>query len=353
MNVLKCICWLPSVMLMATSAWGDILVPAKIEEQSPREDLRKRVFSESLKQRECKILSKNPGGTVDADSSLTAALQTLLKGLNSSDAKVLLPLFHPQLKVKPAQVAVALTSISRISGGQSEATLFRVYGLNNPSGETDGIVCTEDGLMLYPLYGHPLQAGVWVQVQGRDEVARVFAILIPTKDKWQIGAWHVQQWTHAGKDFAQWRAQGQELSSKKENVAAWVYYDLAEKLLDGGKFMAFPVAKDVVAEQAPLLAGKSLQETLNKKLSSDKVVYASSLFSRKGASILIRFGIEAEWSANAIKEHCRARFKQLSAEPWMQSIAGIRCDYVTPRESPTKEGALGGIFVDQTTVGVR
>jgi hypothetical protein len=31
----------------------------------------------------------------------------------------------------------------------------------------------------------------------------------------------------------------------------------------------------------------------------------------------------------------------------MSAVAGVRCDYVLPRESIEKEGAQGGIFVDR------
>jgi hypothetical protein len=333
-------------MLDAHSAGAETVVAASFKDQSPREDVRIKVFPEGSKPRDCKIVSKNPAGLVDVDPGLTAALQTLLRGINLSDDKGLLPLFHPQIKVTTTQIKVALSSIARISGQKLDATLFRAYALNNLTGESGAITCPEDGLLLHPLYGHPLQAGVWIQALGQDEVTRVYVILIPSKDKWQIGAWHVQQWTHAAKDYTAWFDEGKALVAKHDDLAAWLYFDLTEKLLDGGKFIVFPVAKDVVRERDKLLGGKTPTEILASKFPSDKLVYTASLFSRKGAALLLRFQIPGEWSAVAIREHCRAKFKALSQEPWMKPMAGIRCSYVLPVESPSKEGVLGGIFIE-------
>ena len=341
------------VLCLASPMYADILVPAKFEDQSPREAVRKKLFPEGSPKRDCKIASKDPAGVVESDPGLTTALQALIKGINASDADILVPLFHPQLKVKSGVVKGALTSISGISGANLDATLFRAYAMNSLTGETAAIPCPEDGLHLHPLYGHPFQVGAWIQVLGRDEISRVYVILIPTKDKWQIGAWHVQQWSHAGKDFMAWRDEAAALASKKDELAAWLYYDLTAKLMDGGKFIVFPVAADIAAERGKLLGGKPLIEALAAKLPKEKLVYASSLFSRKGVSILLRFGIPAEWSANAIREHCRQKFTELTKEPWMAAIAGIRCGYVMPQESTQKEGVLGGIFVDQASMNAK
>jgi hypothetical protein len=328
-------------------AKAEILVPTKLEDRSLRESFRKRVFPEGSPDRACKIISKDLRGAVAEDAGLTESIESLIKAIKTSDGKMLVSLFHPQLKVRLSQAKATLTSIQLISGDKVDATLFRAYGLNNLDGETQAINCPDDGLMLHPLYGHPFQAGVWIQALGRDEVTRVYAIMVPTKEKWLIGAWHVQQWTHAGKDFTVWRTEAEDLVAKKQDIAAWIYFDLTAKLLAGGKFVVFPVAKDIETERAKLLSGKSLKETLAEKFLPEKLVYASSLFSRKGASFLLRFGIPEEWSANAIREHCRAKFKQLSKESWMSALAGVRCDYVLPRESIEKEGAQGGIFVDR------
>jgi len=328
-------------------ALADRLVPAKLEEQSPREELRKQLFSDSLSKQGCKVISKNPGGAVPSDASLTLTLQKLIAAINNNSSDDLLPIFHPQLKVSLRQAAATLTAISRISGKGGQASLFRAYAINNATGEALDTICEEDGLIIKSLYGHMLQVAVWIQVQGQDEVSRVYADLIPSKEKWLIGAWNVQQWTHTGKDFSEWKARADEWSTKKQNVAAWLYYDIAIKLLDGGKFLEFPVSREIATEQKNMLGGKSFLETINPKFPGEKIVYASSLFSRKGAGVLLRFGLEKEWSANAIREHCRAKFSQLSAESWMNSTSGLRCDYILPNESPNKEGSLGGMFIDQ------
>lgn len=336
-----------SLLLSYSAALAESLVPAKLEDRSPREEIRKKIFPQGSPDRSCQILSRDPKGTVEVDPGLTAFIQSLIKSINSGDAKTLQTLFHPQLKVKSPQVKAAITSIQRISGDKIDATMFRAYGINSFDGVTTAIPCPEDGLLVHPLFSHPFQAGVWIQATGAEEVTRVYVVLIPTKDKWMIGAWHVQQWTHAGKDFTVWRQEAESLSAKNQQLAAWVYLDIAGKLLDGGKFLVLPVSEDIAKEKQKAMPIKSLKDQLAPKFKDDKLVYASSLFSRKGAAILLRFSIPGEMSAVAIRDHCKSKYKELSAEAWMTSISGIRCDYVLPRESIDKEGALGGIFIDR------
>ena len=341
---------LPVALYFSLAASAERIVPVSLKDKSPREEIRKKIFPEGSLPQECKTISKNPTGIVDVDPGLTAMLQSLISGIQSGDDKALLPLFHSQIKVTPSQIKMTLSSISQISGGKIDVALLRVFAINNLTGETASIPCPEDNILLHPLYGHPLQAGVWIQARGRDDVAKIYAVLVPSKDKWQIGAWHVQQWTHAGKDYTMWFEQGKALKAKHDDVAAWLYFDLVEKLLDAGKFIVFPAAKEVAAERNHLFAGKSLLDVLAPKFPGDKLVYSASLFSRHGAALLLRFQTPGEWSAVAIREHCRNKFKFLAAEPWMKAVAGVRCDYIMPREAADKEGVLGGIFIDEAAV---
>jgi hypothetical protein len=336
-----------SVLSVASHLAAETLVPAKLEDRSPREVIRKKIFPDGSAGRDCKIMSKDPKGIVEADSSLTLFIQSLVRSIKTGDAKALQVLFHPQLKVRTPQAQGALTSIQRISGDKIDATLFRAYGINSLDGLTTPIECADDGLLVHPLFSHPFQVGLWVQVMGADEITRVYAVLVPTKDKWLIGAWHVQQWTHAGKDYVAWRQEAETFLEKKQDLAAWIYLDITSKLLDGGKFLVFPVMNDVIAEKQKILGSKSLKDVLAPKFKDEKLVYASTLFSRKGAAVLLRFLIPGEWSAVTIRDHCKQKLKDISTESWATALAGIRCDYVLPKESIEKEGVLGGIFIER------
>jgi hypothetical protein len=341
---------LNSLLSFPPTAKAEKIVPASLNDQSPREEIRIKIFPAGSPPRACTLVSKNPAGIVEVDPALTAALQKLIAGIQMGDDKALLPMFHPQIKVTNSQIKIALSSISRMSGSKIDVSLLRAYALNNLSGETSPIPCLEDSFALHPLYGHPLQAGIWLQAAGSDEITRIYVILIPAKDRWQIGAWVVQQWTHTGKDFTTWFEQGKALVLKHDDLAAWLQFDLAEKLLGGGKFIVFPAAKEVAAERNKLFGGKSLIDILSPKFANDKLVYTASLLSRKGVALLLRFQIPGEWSSVAIMAHCRAKLKTLAEEPWMKAMAGIRCSYVVPSESKDREGVLGGIFLDQASL---
>ena len=60
---------------------AETLVPAKLEDQSPKETLRKSIFGTQEKNRGCRILSRDPAATVDQDAALSATLKSIIKSI--------------------------------------------------------------------------------------------------------------------------------------------------------------------------------------------------------------------------------------------------------------------------------
>ena len=54
-----------------TMVCAEVLVPAKFSDQSPREDIRKKIFPEGTPDKACKIISKDPSGVVEVDPGLS------------------------------------------------------------------------------------------------------------------------------------------------------------------------------------------------------------------------------------------------------------------------------------------
>ncbi len=336
-----------SLMTVSNSvAFAEILKPAPIEASNPREDLRKQIFKDPrLGTRSCEVLATDPAASIKADASLQDAVHNLIKALNNKNEKDLRDLFNPRLKVKAAQALASLMSLKNIVGTKFTVTNYRVAALNSPDGSTTPIECEDTGVLMHPLYGYPLTVGVWLQASGDNEIARVFAEFVPSKKDWTIGAWHIQQWTHAGKDFAMWYESAQAFAQKNQKASAYIAADLAAKLLDGGGFLVFPVKQEAEAWRDKQMTPEQWIKTVKASFPEEDIVHVATLFIRGGAGVLIRFGIKAELSTAAIKEHCQARLQKALSAEWAEGIQGIRCGYNFPRENPTGEGVLGSILI--------
>ena len=329
-----------------TAAHGEIFKTLEIEASSPKEDLRKKIFGAKLSQRACEILAKDPSvETIGSDVTLQNTVRGIIEALRTNNEKTLRDYFNPRSKVKSGHVLASMAGLKKITGPNLSITNYRTVALNSPDGGTAPIECEDTGVLIHPLYGYPLTVGVWLQASGDSEVARVFAELVPDEKSWTIGAWHIQQWTHAGKDFVQWYQLGQEEAQKARKGSAFIAADIASKLLDGGGFLVFPIKTDADQLRDSQMTREAWFQTIKASFPSDNVIYAGTLFAREGAGVLIRFGIPGELSANVIKEHCQSRLKLAQEKEWASQIAGIRCSYNLPREDSKREGVLGGLYV--------
>lgn len=338
---------LAAAVLFFPSSNAQILKSLPMEASSPREDLRKRIFTKDLAKRDCQVISSDPAAAVAIDAALERTVKKIIAAIEKQNEKTLRDTFHPRLKVKVGQVQSSLASLQQIVGGKYSVTNYRVAALNSPDGSTDAIECVDNGVLMHPLYGYPLVAGVWLQVMGESEVARIFFELVPTASDWLIGAWHIQQWTHAGKDFAMWYEIAQAEAAKKRPAGSYIAADIASKLLDGGGFLVFPVKHDADSWRDKQMSTATWEKTIRDTFPSDKIIYTATLFAKGGAGVLIRFGITEEMSANAIKAHCQERFKKALSAEWSEVIAGIRCGYNFARENPKNDGVMGGMYVSK------
>ncbi len=338
--VLFCAAYAPSFIAAEVT-----LKPVPIEASSAKEDLRRKIFGTDLAQRQCKTISTDPRATVEIAPDVEQTIQKITTSINSRSDKTFKNYFNPRLKVNSGKAMGALDAIRRIAGEGMAVSNYRIMALNSPDGSTDAIECPDTGVMLHPLYGYPLTIGVWLQATGDKEVARVFFELVPSSKDWTIGAWHVQQWTHASKDFAMWYELASVEAQAKRTISAYIASDIAVKLLDGGGFLVFPVKKDAESFRDQQLNSADFMKAVSETFAADKVVYASSLFAQEGAGLLVRFEVKEELSAKAINAHCQDRLKTLSQKDWSKVLVGMRCAYNFPREKASADGVLGGIYM--------
>src|SRR5690606_13636117 len=144
--------------------------------------------------------------------------------------------------------------------------LFKLWALNTVDGSTKALHCDEGRLNLYPLYGYPLQFGVWLQIMGQKELGRIYMTIVPADGKWNVGSLNAQQWTHEGKDFATWTEEALKLSRMGHKPAAWVKFDVSAKLLDGGGFVDIEMRNEVLAARDREMSQADWEKQMRKVL---------------------------------------------------------------------------------------
>jgi hypothetical protein len=164
---------------------------------------------------------------------------------------------------------------------------------------------------------------------------------------WFIGNFQWQQWTHQAKESKDWIEEADKLMATKNYIAAWIYYDLAKKLINGASYFEMDLEKIIVDHQNKFAPGATWQNQVASFFPSEKVSYLASILTTGGAGILFRFSIEKEISAHQIRENCKNHLRSLLDQQWFGAMSGIRCSYLLPSENPEKEGRLGGLYLDR------
>lgn len=341
-----------SLFAAASVRADDNLVPVTDQKvNSPKEELRLKLFGTNAAAAGCGVVSIDPrGGTSGVDASLDETLRSILKAVKAKSDKELQPHFHKRLNVSLAAIAETFGKMDVVYGQPFDVSLFRLWALNTVDGSVGALPCKDDGLKIFPHYGYPLQMAAWLQIMGQKELGRVFVTLVPLEGRWQIGAFHVQQWTHASKDYAAWAEDGQKVAALGHKPAAFLRYDLAVKLLDGGGFVEFDVAPDMVKLRDQVMAPADWDKAVRDALPGFELLHTSSLLVVDGTGILIRIKIPAEISVENMKKTCRDLGMLLLKQPWSSHVEGIRCSFNTAKEDPKREGSLGSIYMSLSEI---
>jgi hypothetical protein len=312
---------------------------------SPKEKLRQKIFAPAAGTPACVIVKSDPRGGTGLDDELDAFVKLVIKDIKTKNDTALQPLFHKRLKVGLPAVAEALAKLDITYGKPFDVSVYRMWAFNTVDGTPSGLPCAEDGLTAYPHYGYPLQFGLWLQVMGEREIGRIYATIVPADGRWNLGSFHVQQWTHAGKDYMAWVEDALKTAHAGHKEAAFIKYDIAAKLLDAGKSLELAVAADADKARDAVMTREAWDKSIRDTLKGYDVAYTSTLLVVDGAGTLVRLKTPGEISVEDIKSSCQKIAETILTRPWAADTAGMRCSYVLPREDPAKEGILGGIYL--------
>ena len=316
------------------------------------------VFNAIQKESTCVVVSskKSPGGDKLKDFNsfewidpkLGQTIEVIKNGVQAEAADILKPLFHPRLKVSKGMIEEVLQKQKTLIGKPYLTNIDQVWAIYSKDRSVDKIQCVDDFMKISPLYGYEYQISLWISSTGERETGKIFVTLVPKDGNWLIGNFHWQQWTHKAKDFRNWVEEADQLFLSKNYLAAWIYYDLARKLVYGKTYF-FHAGESLISDhQAKFAPGDAWKVDIAKLFPSEKISALNSILTKDGVGIAVRFGLEKELSAMDIGEHCKKNLKTLISQPWFNPVSGLKCGYTLPGEPTNKDGHLGSIYIDRT-----
>ena len=299
-----------------------------------------------------------PGSVLDkaspaSNDDFAAVVEKISNGMRKGDAADLVSLFHPRLKMTSPVLANTLAELRARYGDPVDIAPLKVMWLDTVDGDPAPIPCDFDGAILNPLYGYAQQASLWLQATGQADIARVMVGIVPVPASrgggWKIGYFHVQQWTHAGKDPLAWIESARAARDKKQLFGAWTQFDIAEKLLRSSGFASYAVQSGAATERDAIMSRKDWLAKAgghSGSLSGGPAFEdAVSLLAPGGAGVWMKLRLAKELSTVEIQDHCKSVAKSLTQAKLSDGLSGVRCSYYLPRESLAKDSATGGLFV--------
>ncbi len=334
-----------ALALLSNPVQGDSLVPAKPEESSPYESLRSKIFSNDPKKASClPVKADLKGRGSDLPSNLSEKIGEILQALNKGSDRGLQPLFHPRLNTSLGAISTMLAKLDQTYGKPLQFSIARIWAVNTVDGNPKPLLCETEHVELTPMYGYPLQFGLWVQVLGVSELGRIYISLVPTVDGWYIGAWHVMQWTHDGKDYLVW---AEEASKEKSPQLAYAKFDIALKLVEGSRFLEFSDLPRLTNLRDQVLKKEHWEKSIKESIPAQgfQVVRAATLLVPGGAGVLLGLEFPGEVSLVKMKEICQKISSSVGKLKEWQGFKGIRCNFYLPGEDQKQDGVQGGLFV--------
>lgn len=330
-----------SIFLCNTNAYADEGPIAS----SLEETVIKAIYSDTPTTG-CTRIGQGPKAKLEnIDSQLNLMLHDVLKFLSGDSSVNIHKLFHKRTRVKKRIGKEIQSILKKTLIEPFNFSIYRIWTMYSEDLNKHIHQC-EEGVSITSLYGYKVQFGVWIQVLARNELARIYVSIVPNKSSWKIAGFHIQQWTHLGKDFEAWTREALEDKANGQTVTAWTKFDTAQKMLFGGDFLSYTVRSAILENRDQTFSREKLRAFINNQLNDADIAYVGSMLGSDGAGLLIRERLKKEISVNDMKARCNNLGRRLiKVNAISNSSGGIYCGFLAPREDPTKDGALGGFFI--------
>jgi hypothetical protein len=333
-----------------------VLTSIAAAKELPVADISKKIFDKEMSQRTCKVISRSPKDDVSSyDPDLQKLINSVIENVRNQKKLEMMGLFHPRLSVSKKQLDRSFKKLTNTVGKISSIGIYRLWAINTVDGTPSLVPCVDDALALGPHYGYNLQFGLWLQVMGDRELGRIYATIVPSQNKWRLGAWHVQQWTHMGKDPQAWVEEALADAAKGKKFSAYLKIDVAEKLLEGGGYIFAQLKNDIDVTKATYFTKERFLEYFrNMNISPNaEVVTADSIFAKDGAGIGVRFMVNEKLynqKNQALVDLCKSAAQAIYSKAQDPTLGGLRCGFLIKGEESDRDGKLGSRFIPRSEV---
>ncbi len=315
--------------------------------QTP-EPLLEKMFGTKTPESQCKTLSRHPSGDLQSfDEPLNKAIQTYLTAWRKEDDKGIFDSLHAsnQDAFSQKKVYALLSHMKKAYGIPLEFSILRIWGVYTKKESDVSIECTDEGLNVLPMYGYPLQIYVWMQVRGEKELGRLLTTFVMTKGLWKVGSLHLQQWTFGGKDPGTWMENADLDLKNKNNISAYVKYELAKKLIVESGPIQFPDKGILIQKLADLKKSYNWEKKIREELKGFDLPRIASFHVNKIGPALLLYWRLGKQTEQAVRElTCKRMGETLSKANMIKGLAGVRCHFLYPQHPIDQESPLKGVF---------
>jgi hypothetical protein len=297
----------------------------------------------------CFLLDRGPGVQLkEQNPGLHQLVNQLMTQLKNEEPKGFDKLFHPRAKVKPDTGERTFAILKHRYQQDWNFSIFRVWAFFHPEKQKDIHHCEDDqSLSLVTDHGYQLQYGVWIQIMGQNELGRIYATIAPYKNRLWVTNFHIQQWTHNGQDWQSWVEAGNKALADNKRIKAYIAYDIAQKLLDGGHLIIYKIKKDIIEQRDKLFTQQKLVKAINQELDKHAIVYAGTIMTKKGTGLIVRIQLAKMIPSTEMRTRCKAIGRNLIETPWLQGKGGLRCSYILKGQPVDRDSRIGGYYFNQ------
>jgi len=264
------------------------------------------------------------------EEQMKTAMKFVMQALKKHDAKTLIRFFHPETRLVLSDLEASLAQNNSRYGVPLEYSVLHAWKLTNPSGDVHPISCFNQKLNIHPLAIYPEQYGVWVQVHGQRELARLYFSFVPIKDRWFIGTMQINQWTHQGQDYRYWLQQEQKYLNKNHLFLENMALTYATYLSDTGYYISLWVHGEIkkrFTKDYWVNLQKAIEQLFVKAGKTD-ILDVKPTFASEGYGLEVTFQIGKNPSSRWIIHHCQKHAKILFPLEDYRGLFKLQCRYV-------------------------
>lgn len=303
-------------------------------------------------EKSCSLIARGP--TLDSvkKKNIGQFSQRILVDLQQGNWKKFYQYFHPRARVKKSIGERTKAILDRRYKKPVEFSIYGLWKFTDSEKTRDLYSCERaENMKLISHYGYETQYMIVIQLLSKSELGRLVFSIAELKGKLFVVGFHIQQWSQEGRNWQQWTEKGNELLEKKDIRSSYIYFDIAQKLLDGGTLISYDYRKEVVSARDRLFTQEELVPTIQADSLEPRVVYVGTVIRPDATGMFVRIALEKEYNSEDMQEICTSIGRSLLSKNWLTHVSGgINCSFIPEGYDPTKNSKLGGYYIDRQTI---